>query len=183
MLLYRGRLQLATHEALYSDGNRYSPALITVEALEDFLPAVKSVLVLGSGLGSLVLVLKDAGYTPTFTLVERDKVVLRWALEALEEQYADILPVCADAQEYMQKNEAKYDLIFIDIFDSMVVPEFVTTAAFLQQCRDSLCSYGRLAFNYIVHNDEEWTKLKQTFRAVFPGYKIVERGVNRVLIS
>jgi spermidine synthase len=183
MLLYRGRLQLATKEALYSDGNRYSPALITVEALKDFLPAVTNVLVLGSGLGSLVLVMKDTGYTPKFTLVERDKVVLRWAMESLDDLQADILPVCADAQEYMQKNELKYDLIFIDIFDSMVVPEFVTTPAFLQQCHDSLSSYGRLAFNYIVHSNEDWTRLQNTFGTLFPGYKTVERGVNRVFIS
>jgi spermidine synthase len=53
--------------------------------LREFLPAAKSVLVLGSGLGRIVHVMRTRGYDPRFTLVEKDKTVLGWALEILGE--------------------------------------------------------------------------------------------------
>lgn len=159
------------------------PALTIVSQLKDFLPVVKNVLVLGSGLGSLVRVMTEAGYKPQFTLVERDEVVLRWALEFLEDQQASIEAVCADAQDYVQKNSSKFDLVFVDIFDSLVVPGFVQTPSFLADCRKSLSPHGRLVLNYIVNDEKLWAALQETFGKIFPGYKVIERGVNRILIS
>src|SRR4051812_39338961 len=94
LLLYCNRLQLTTPEALYSDGDRYTPALTAINNLKDLLPSVKSVLALGGGLGSIVRIVCSKGYKPQFTLVEKDKVVLRLALELLEDQHADIIPIC-----------------------------------------------------------------------------------------
>ena len=159
------------------------PALTIANHLKDFLPAVKNVLVLGSGLGSLVLVMTEAGYKPHFILVEKDEVVLRWALEFLDDLNANIEPVCADAQEYIQRNSPKSDLIFVDIFDSLIVPGFVQTPSFLAGCRDLLSPHGRLVLNYIVNDAKDWSDLQRTFGEIFPGYTVVERGVNRILIS
>ncbi len=184
LTMYCNRLQLGTRDALYSDGDAYTPAVTAVNHLKEFLPSVKDVLVLGSGLGSMVQVMDSRGYMPRFTLVEKDKVVLQWAMELLPEKYKhNIKPVCDDAQLYMARNTAQADLIFIDIFDSRVVPDFVFTNGFLELCRGSLLPGGRVAFNYIVNDEQQWEGVRNTFSVVFADNKVVKSGVNRILIG
>ena len=183
LLLYCNRLQLATSDAMYSDGDKYSPAVEAIRGLKEFLPAMKEVLVLGSGLGSMVTVILSKGCSPRFTLVEYDKVVLRWALEFLEGSNARTEAVCTDAALYMARNTARYDLIFIDIFNGRVVPDFVTGEAFLSQCRDSLTAGGHIAFNYMVNDKSEWEQTLAKVAVVFPSYKVIKNGVNRIIIA
>ena len=138
---------------------------------------------LGAGIGSMVRVLHSRGYDPNFTLVEKDKEILQWAIELFDsEQIVNIEPVCSDAQGYMERNTKKYDLIFIDIFNSRVVPDFVATEQFLGLCRDGLLQGGHLAFNYIINYKPDWDKVKQLFTDMFPGHHEVAIGMNRILI-
>ncbi|MCF8450437.1 MAG: hypothetical protein K9G49_11265 [Taibaiella sp.] len=176
-------MQLATREVFYSDGDKYIPALEICSHFKAFLPQVQNVLVLGTGLGSLVQVITGKGYKPSFTLVERDKVVLKWALELVALDVAErLVPVCEDAATYMQRNKLQYSLVFIDIFNSNVVPTFVYSEGFLQQCRDSVAPGGHLAFNYMVIDKKEWEEVQRVFSIVFPGYKVINRGVNKILV-
>jgi spermidine synthase len=183
LLLYCNRLQLATADALYSDGDRYVPAATVVEALKSSLAGVHSVLVLGTGLGSMVSVLKKGGFRPAFTLVEKDKVVLQLAMDLLSSDADRLTPVCEDASTYMEHNTAKYDLIFIDVFVGRVVPDFVSTPAFLQQCRAALNVGGHVAFNYMVNEEGQWANVRNTFSAIFPQNSISSKRVNRILIG
>ena len=145
---------------------------------------MNSVLVLGAGLGSMVYVLRKRGYNPRYTLVENDKVILRWAMEFLgEDSTAAIEPICDDAMIFMGKNTAKYDLVFIDIFKGREVPDFVFTPLFLTHCRNSLAPGGRLAFNYIINDPQQWEQVKNRFTSVFLDNKILDDGINRILIS
>jgi spermidine synthase len=184
VFLYCNQLQLGNAEILYSDGKRYKPAAVVINKLKSFLPTVNNVLVLGTGLGSIVRIVRSKGYDPDFTLVEQDKEILKCAVEFLAEDCpARINPVCSDAQAYMQKNTAKYDLIFIDIFIGRVVPDFVTTPSFLALCRNSLSPGGRLAFNYIINEDAKWQTAQATFAATFPEHKVINDGINRLFIT
>lgn len=184
VLLYKNRIQLATKDALYSDGVKYTPALAIVNNDPDFIATVKDMLILGTGLGSMVQIVREMGYSPAFTLVELDKVILRLAIDVLEEdKEAKLIPVCADAQDHMANNTAKYDFIFIDIFDSRSVPAFVSTREFLDNCKKAIKPGGRLAWNYIVNNDEKWRKTKETFAEVFPNHQIINSEINRIFIA
>lgn len=139
---------------------------------------------LGTGLASIVRVIRSKGFQPHYTLVENDKTVLKWALELLEHETAQKTePVCNDAKAFMEQNTKKYDLVFIDIFNGRVVPEFVTTAHFLGLCRNSLSSGGRIAFNYIVNSDSDWEKVKKMFTDMFPGGYVKNKDINRILIT
>jgi len=181
--LYRNQLQLTTPDAFYSDGHRYRPAVDAVNHLKSFLPTVKDVLVLGTGLGSMVQVLRHKGFSPRFTLVEYDKTVLEWAIEFLAPLRANLEPVCMDAQLYMGRNTHKYDLIFVDVFNGRVVPAFVTSAQFLAQCRNSLAPGGRLILNYIINDPRQWDEVVAAFAILFPIHQVLEIQVNRILIS
>jgi hypothetical protein len=184
LILYHNRFQLLAADAFYSDGDRYFPAVAMEKHLRDFLPAAKSVLVLGAGLGSIVQVMRARGYAQHYTLVERDKTVLGWALDILGDGNEQMLnPVCQDAESFMAENQHKYDLVFVDIFNGRTVPDFVTAPLFLRRCRDSLSPGGRLALNYIEVHKCKWEKAQKVIANVFPGCRLVSRNDNRILIS
>lgn len=182
--LYRGQFQLITTDALYSDGDRYLPAVAVVNDIKGSLSSVKKVLVLGTGLGSMVRVLSSKGHKPHFTLVEIDKTVLKWAMELMDpENVKRTDPICSDAKLFMEHNKSKFDLIFIDVFNGRVVPQFVTTPDLLKKYKDGLSNDGRLALNYIINNERDWEKVKRTFGEIFPSHHILDMGINRILIT
>ncbi len=184
ILLYKGRFQLATGDALYSDGIFYTPALTIVKELEDFLPQVKNMLICGAGLGSMVQIIQKKGLNPSYTLVELDKVVLRLAMAHLQKNTdARVTPVCEDAEVFMAGNKQQFDFIFIDIFDSRTVPDFVTNPAFLEQCHKSLTPGGRLALNYIINDEAKWALTQVNFEAVFPDHVIIKNDINRIFVT
>ena len=184
LLLYKDRIQLATEDALYSDGEYYTPALSALDYLASFLPQVKDMLIMGVGLGSAVQIMEKRGYEPLFTLVELDKVILKLALEFLAANTATKLnPYCEDAEVFMQGNGKKFDLIFIDIFDSRDVPDFVTSTSFLQKCKDSLNPGGRLALNYIINDMMKWNDTQINFASVFPKHHIISNNINRIFVT
>ena len=182
LLLFRNRFHLLAAEASYSDGARYFPAVEIARYLRKSLRDMKNVLVLGAGLGSIVEVLRARGCHPRYTLVEKDKTVLGWAMEILGEDDS-LEPVLGDAEAFMAGNQRKYDLVFVDIFRGKTVPDFVTSPLFLRQCRDSLSPGGRFALNYIEVHKNQWEKVQKVLAGIFPGSHLVSKDENRILIS
>lgn len=180
---YRGRFQLATADALYSDGDQYRPMRIAYHYLGDELGKVNSVLVLGTGLASAVQILEKKGYNPEFTLVEYDMTVLSWAMALLPTKADKVTPVHADAKDYMATNQQRFDLLILDVFNGRVVPPFVTSEEFLQQCRNSINEGGFFVFNYIIQNDEEWKRVDTLVSRVFPHSFCIDSDINRIIIS
>lgn len=184
LLYYRGRYQLATFDALYSDGNRYTPLRLALKKIRTELRGVKDVLVLGTGLGSAVQIMYNMGYSPRFTLVEHDSTVLKWAMELLPQLYpGQVTTICSDAKKYMSEHTAVHDLVIVDIFNSRLVPAFVTKEEFLTQCRGSIRPGGHFIFNYIIQNNEDWLPVDKTIRSVFPVCYCIDNGLNRIVIA
>lgn len=183
LYFYRGRYQLATADALYSDGEHYTPLKLGFKHIKKQLPDIKSVLVLGTGLGSAVQVMTKMGFSPDFTLVEYDNTVLKWAMEVMPPYAGAIKPICTNAQHFMLTNTDKYDLLVLDIFISRVVPAFATTEEFLTQCRNSINAGGKFIFNYIIQEKEEWHRVDAILRGVFPKCYCIDDGINRIIIA
>lgn len=183
LLYYRGRLQLATHDALYSDGDKYRPLNIAFRHIGNDLASVKHIMVLGTGLGSVVDIVSAKGYKPHYTLVEYDKTVLKWALEQHSHLSEYITPVHADAKTYIADNKKQYDIVIVDVFNSRTVPEFVTTISFLAHCREAVKEGGYFVQNYIVEDEKKWKAADATFRSVFPTSICTDDGLNRVIIA
>lgn len=183
LYVYRGRYQLATADALYSDGAAYTPLKIAFKHLKQELPAVKHALVLGTGLASAVHVMKQTGNSPDFTLVEYDSTILKLAMEYLPNYKGKINPVCADANKFMKENKSRYELLVVDIFISRVVPEFVTTIEFLNMCRMAISPGGHFVMNYIIQQKEEWHRVDAILRSLFPMSYCIDNGINRIIIA
>ena len=184
LLMYKGRIQLATEDALYSDGNAYTPALAILKDLKPHLPHVKNVLILGVGLGSTASMIRQRGYSPSFTLVELDEVILELAMEHLSaDTNTKLEAICANAEQFVATNTRQFDLVFIDIFNSRTVPPFVSTLSFLSNCRKALAPGGHIAFNYIINDKEEWAYTQKNFASVFPKHHIISSDINRLFVG
>ncbi|MEI8278967.1 MAG: fused MFS/spermidine synthase [Bacteroidota bacterium] len=183
LFFYRNRYQLATLDALYSDGDKYRPLTIAFKAIKEQLPKVRNVLVLGTGLGSAVHILDGMGCQPNYTLVEIDKQVLQWALEFLPTNVRHVLPVHEDAVHFVQENEKKYDLLIVDVFVGREVPDFVISNSFIEKCHQSVIPGGHFIVNYIVNDNRQWEKVQQKITNIFPKNKIISLDMNRIIIA
>ncbi len=184
LCLSNGQFQLATYDALYSDGNRYRPLTIAFNHLGAVLYNVKTVLVLGTGLGSAAQILYNKGHKPAYTFVEYDDTILQWALQTLPaEIVAKSKAICADAFLFMSDFSEMHDMVVVDIFNSRVVPAFVTSEDFIKKCRRCVKPGGHFVLNYIVLNNTDWNTVERTVKSVFPHLTVLENGVNRIIIA
>jgi spermidine synthase len=181
--MYKGRWQLATKDAIYSDGDKYTPINVAYKALDSKLAGFRSVLVLGSGLGSAVAIMSKKGYSPAFTLVDNDEQVLEWAKELMPPYNNEVTLVQADAMFYLDMDNAKYGLLIVDVFTGREVPNFITTMSFMQNCRSHISDGGSFVLNYIINEGEEWNRFKTIFDTVFPSNEAIKDGINRILIA
>lgn len=184
LLFYKGQYQLATHDALYSDGDRYKPINVACKYLGDEVKSLNDVLVLGTGLASTVSVIHKHGGNPNITLVEKDKQVLDWAKELMPDSVSEKVSfVHADAEQFMKNNTRQYDMIFTDIFISREVPAFVTTKEFIASCHKSIRPNGYWVLNYMVQNSADWENVNQIIRDIFPRSIYLEEGINRIIVA
>lgn len=185
LLLYQGRFQLATTDALYSDGDRYRPLVAGFGALKHRLKEVHSVLVLGAGIGSAVDVLRRFGARPQITLVELDDVVASLASELLrEEDKARVRIVVDDAQVFIQRTHEQFDVVVVDVFTGRDAAPFVTATGFLEACKARLSPHGIFLLNY-MQNPGAATPWQQTLgdiQTVFPAARSLSFGPNRVVV-
>lgn len=182
---FRGRWQLATEDALYSDGAAYTPLRKAFKALGDRLQGTNDVLVLGAGLGSAVWTLQARGLRPQVTLVDWDETILRWAIETLEAGgHSDhVTAVCDDAAHFVAVEEERYDLLIVDLFRGRLVPPFATEEGFLRQCAALLRPTGVLVLNYIENEDRDAQPVEATLKAVFPAVRLVKHDINRIFLA
>jgi predicted membrane-bound spermidine synthase len=184
LLLSSGRYQLATVDALYSDGNRYRPLVAGLGEMRRQLSGVKSVLVLGAGLGSAVDVLRTFGARPEITLVELDEVVARWGRELLRSEDRDSVRfVVEDAQVFVQEGSDEYDLVIVDVFSGREPLPFVTQPDFLRACKQRMAPGGMFLLNYMLNaGSAPWDETLSRIETVFAGARVLAIGPNRVMI-
>lgn len=180
---YRGRFQLSTEHALYSDGIRYRPIVAAFKSLKNFLQVAENALVLGGGIGSAVELLYKYNPKTHCTLVEKDEVVMKWALEVLDNKYGHLQAITADAKTFMESNVDQYDLIIIDIFIDLGIPEFVLSGTFLDQCAQALKPNGKVVLNTIHQSEVEERKTKEKVERYLPKGTSISFGYNTVFIS
>lgn len=185
LLYYQGEWQLATDDALYSDGSKYRPLKLAFRHIRHRLPAVKKMLVLGAGLGSALHVLHQMKIHPDTTLVDHDEEILRLAASTLSSlsNEVELAFITDDAEAYIYNSKQQWNLIVVDVFTGRVVPPFVTTKGFMQQCRRCLAPNGIVVINYMVLFQADWRSFKQIVDSLFTKVDVLDHGINRILIA
>lgn len=137
--------------------------------VEKLRPA--NVLILGFGAGSIARIIRDEyGMNCPITGVEADEGVIKIGREHFETTgISSCSVVHARAEEFIEVNHEKFDLVAVDIFVEEIVPEACRTEKFLQQLKDSLTENGIVVFNEMPQEGLSGESVfEKRFRKIFP---------------
>jgi spermidine synthase len=187
VLLYKGRFQLVSGEAIYSWDDLYHNFARAFEVLHIEKRSLQDVLILGLGLGSVPFLLeKKHGLKCHYTAVELDEVVvdlaMRYTFSRLE---STIDAITADAEIFVEICEDQFDLLIVDIFEDDLTPPQFESEDFLAHCAALLRPGGLLLFNrlYGAHKDQLAADrfMERHFKVVFPEAWSIPTGGNLIL--
>ncbi|WP_111683074.1 spermidine synthase [Winogradskyella tangerina] len=149
---HNGKKHLNSKNANYSYGSLQKILKIGIEQTE--LPKVKSVLVLGMGGGSVIETLRtDFEYNYPITAVEIDPVIIEIANAEFGISENENLQIhCIDAYQFVKQTTKQFDLIIIDLFIDLSVPDQFLSEAFWNEVLRLKSSKGDIIFNAAVKN-------------------------------
>lgn len=184
--LVGGRLQLTTRNAIYSYEDRYTSYLRALHVIEERLPKVQSVLVLGFGFGSIPMILhKCFDLRPAVTGVDHDGELIRQFHRYYKAD--NISLVEGDAKAFIEKTDATYDLICIDLFKDALVPKKFESDRFLKMVKERLNHKGIVLFNRLTMEPGLATATENfyenQFSTWFPNAYYVDTGGNWILVG
>ncbi len=167
--LRRGRYQLCTANAVYSFGDLYDNFSSTFEKIKLDELAIKEVLILGFGLGSIPLILEHSfKKNYRYTAIEIDEEVLYLANKyALPDINSPIELVCTDAVHYVMQSTRTFDMIAVDVFLDDVVPDAVEQDQFLQKLQILLSPKGILLYNRLAYTKADIKNAQQFYNQKF----------------
>jgi spermidine synthase len=153
------------------------------------IPALRSVLLLGMGGGSVIRILRrELKLDPMITVIEIDPVVI-----ALAACHFGMAPdphlhiINADATLHLHVLRERFDLVVVDLFDDSDPATGTTTSGFIHTLYDRVAEHGRVCFNTLAHDehtnacsDRVERHLQRTFPRVM---ELRSEGLNRVFVA
>lgn len=181
-----GRLQLTTRNAIYSYEDRYTSFLKALFVIEERLPGIESLLILGFGFGSIPMILhKRFDLHPQIVGIDHDGELIR----QFHRFYAadNIQLIEADAKAYLEKTENTFDLICIDLFKDALVPKKFESDRFLRTLTERLNPKGLVLYNRLTMEPGLATATENfyhhQFSQSFPDAYYVDTGGNWILVG
>jgi ubiquinone/menaquinone biosynthesis C-methylase UbiE len=190
VVVNNGKLMLNANHSNYSFGGLHLVFEQLFDQIEIGKFEIKKVLLLGLGAGSVVdLLVNKHGLKCAITGVELDKKVIDFAKQYFNiEKYSNLKIVQADAFEFVQQCDEKFDLIVVDLFIGDTVPDVFASSTFIRNLRRLTNKKCCIAYNKMTDkpiHKEELKVLSRHFDAVFPGwelYKIYAYGFENSLV-
>jgi spermidine synthase len=156
---YNGKKHLNSKNANYSYGSLQRILKFGIDQID--LSKVSSILVLGMGGGSVIETLRnDFKYSNVITAVEIDPVIIDIAKHEFDITENENLKIhCGDAFAFIKANKRLYDLIIVDLFIDINVPNQFLSMEFWKAVINSKSSKGAIIFNAAVGKTESKDKL------------------------
>lgn len=154
-----GKKILDTKNTNYSYGNL---GKVLNKALKytktDFLKKDAEILILGLGGGDVVKQLRENFKSQArITAVEIDPVIIEVALNEFNivpDSYLELIR--DDAENFLKYTKERFDVIIVDLFYDMEIPDFVFQKSFIQIINNRLNIHGSVIFNtFVLNNDQE----------------------------
>ena len=151
-----GKKILDTKNTNYSYGNLGKVLQKGLKSVTtDFRSEETSILILGLGGGDVVNQLRNNFKShATITAVEIDPVIIEIALKEF-----DIIPnskleiVNNDANVFLKYTKERYNLIVVDLFNDVTIPDFVFQPEFIKSVYNVLDLNGSIIFNTFILSD------------------------------
>ncbi|WP_299363558.1 spermidine synthase [Winogradskyella sp.] len=151
---HNGKKYLNSKNANYSYGSLQKILKFGIEQTK--LKKVNSILILGMGGGSVVETLrKDFKYNKSITAIEIDPVIVDIASTEFgisEDEHLHIH--CTDAYSFVKTNKEQYDLIIVDVFIDLSVPDQFLSETFWDFLLRLKSSRGDIIFNAAVKDSK-----------------------------
>jgi spermidine synthase len=156
-----GKYVLNSKNANYSFATLHSVFQQAINKVD--LGKVESTLVLGAGAGSIpAIIYKELGLTPKIDAVEIDEKVIELGNKYFGlNQYSNLNIIIDDAMNFVKSTNNKYDLILVDLFKGIDVPEAFLSQYFFEQLKSILNENGELLFNFVAYNHETKQKVEE----------------------
>jgi spermidine synthase len=154
---YNGRKHLNSKNANYSYGSLQRILKFGLEKIN--LSKVDSVLVLGMGGGSVIETLReDFNYVKQIDAVEIDPIIIAIAQNEFRISESEFLKIhCADAFEFVKTNDKTFDVIIVDLYIDLTVPDKFLHLEFWDNVIKSKSSKGTIIFNASVKDSKSKT--------------------------
>jgi len=150
---------------------------------------VSLVLVLGCGAGSIPsIIYKELKLSPKMDVVEIDEAVIKLGKKYFNlSDYNQLNIIIDDALNFVKTTSNKYDLICVDIFKGINVPEEFLSQHFFEHLKTLLNENGELLFNYVAYNHETKAlvqKIQMLLTKYFSHHQTFKiEGINRVFYA
>lgn len=145
------------------------------------IQTMDKILVLGVAGGSVIKTLVDEiHFEGKITGVEIDKAIIEIANEYFHlDQIQNLEIIIDDAFEFVLKTKEKYDLIIIDVFQDVRMPNFLFETFFINRICHLLNSRGFILFNTMVLNDKQ-KQLNLDFFNAFDASKFTVTKLHKI---
>jgi len=123
---------------------------------------IDKALILGFGVGSVATILQDEmNLNCEITGIEYDPVINEIGAKYFKtERFKNTNIIQIDALKFVENCQDKFQLIAIDLFNDLEVPEQFMKVSFLRKVLQLLESNGELFFNCIAHNKVSTERLQ-----------------------
>ena len=143
--------------------------------------SMNHVLVLGVAGGSVIKTLTDEiGFKGKITGVEVDGAIIKVANDYFGlDKIQNLEIVIDDAFEFVLKTKEKYDLIIIDIFQDIKMPNFLFENFFTDRLYFILNSKGYILFNTMILTTEN-QKRNEAYKVVVNKNKFILNAIDKI---
>lgn len=172
-----GKYVLNTQNANYSFGSLHRVFQKAFKIIRLKERNFSSCLLLGGGAGSIPSILyKELGLNISTTVVEIDKEVIRLGKKYFKlGDYPNLTIINEDAFVFVSNTTETYDLIAIDIFKDVMVPERFISLVFFYNIKKRLNPNGVVIFNFVSFDFEtkqQVRNIEQLLSTIFKEYNI-----------
>jgi len=169
-----GKYVLNSKNANYSFASLHRVFQQALTKVEITKKNIDSVLVLGCGAGSIPsIIYNELKLSPLMDAVEIDAKVVELGNKYFGlNEYERLNVIIDDATNFIKITDKKYDLILVDLFKGINVPEEFLTQPFFNQLKSLTNKGGDILINFVAYNHE--TKLQA---------KTIEEILNKVFLN
>ena len=185
LVLEYGRLVVNKGSANYSYGQLQAAFAEFFEQQQLNWDSIDNALILGYGMGSVADLIETRNAGVRITGVEIEPCLLKWETAYLKGHSRHLIE--EDAARFLDGHSEEYDMIVVDIFEELDVPDTFRQKAFLTNCMERLSRGGVLAYNFVVDRDEhraQYAELQIQLSDLFKEVRASEHFlVNRIILA
>ncbi|MGO4819077.1 spermidine synthase [Flavobacterium sp. W22_SRS_FP1] len=178
----KGELVMDSENANYSYGNLQRILKLGLKTIGfDKIATMHHVLVLGVAGGSVIKTLvNEIKFQGKITGVEIDPEIIKIANQYFKlDEIEQLEIIIDDAFEFVLKTKDKYDLIIIDVFQDLTMPNFLFETFFTDRICFLLNSKGVILFNTMLLNENHNKRNSEYFKS-FNDADYVVKSIPRV---